>query len=138
MIVCDERKRRYSAGKHTRLRPRARGRIFPAAPSSLRDQLGFDRVRQSRFSRDGRSVQRLQRRGRPVSFSRAGFTPIDVNASRVGSIESLQRRQSVVLLQRAGFGLDLRGIELQLFRIFLRLDLDETIHRMFHRFSQIA
>ena len=75
--------------------------------------------------------------GRFLSRARASRRSTDA-ASRVDSIESLKRRQAVILLQRARFGFDLRGIELQLFRIFLRLDLDETIHRMFHRFSQIA
>jgi hypothetical protein len=46
---------------------RSCGRLFPRTQSILRYQLGFHCLRQPRFSRDGRSIQDLQRRSREVS-----------------------------------------------------------------------
>src|SRR5471030_1949813 len=58
------------------------------------------------------------------------------NVSKLG--EALQSRQVVILLQSRCFGFDLGRVEFDLFRIFFRLDLNETVERMLHRFGQLA
>ena len=50
------RRQLSSAREHSRLRPRPSRRLVPEKRSALCDQLGFDRLRQPRFSRDGESV----------------------------------------------------------------------------------
>jgi hypothetical protein len=50
----------------------------------------------------------------------------------------LQGGDAVVLLKRGGFGGDLGGLELDLFRIFFGLDFDETFDRLFHCFGEVV
>ncbi len=54
------------------------------------------------------------------------------------SVEAMQQRDAVVFLENGCFSGHLRSIELDLFRIFLGLNLDETLDGLFHRFGQIG
>jgi len=50
----------------------------------------------------------------------------------------VQRRDAVVFLENACFSGHLRSIQLDLFRIFLGLNLDETLDGLFHTLGQIG
>jgi hypothetical protein len=59
--------------------------------------------------------------------------------SSFDSIEALQRRDAVVLLEEGRFLFDLRGVELDLFWIFFGLNFDETTFDwLFDRLGEIA
>ena len=53
-------------------------------------------------------------------------------------IKALERGDAVIFLEIRRFGRNLRRVERNLFRIFLRLDFDETVNWLFHRFRQIV
>jgi hypothetical protein len=53
-------------------------------------------------------------------------------------IEALQRGDAVIFLEIRRFGRNLRRVERNLFRIFLRLDFDEAFNWLFHCFRQIV
>jgi hypothetical protein len=50
----------------------------------------------------------------------------------------LQRGDAVISLEIGRFGRDLRRVERNLFGIFLSLDFDEAVNRLFRRFRQIS
>jgi hypothetical protein len=50
----------------------------------------------------------------------------------------MQRRDAIVFLENACFSGHLRSIQLDLFRIFLGLNLDETLDGLFHTLGQIG
>ena len=54
------------------------------------------------------------------------------------SLQSLQRRNAVVFLERRGFGSDLRCVELDLLGIFFGLDFDEAFDWLLHGFGEIV
>ena len=60
-------------------------------------------------------------------------------AKGADSFQSLQRWDPVAFLQRGRVSGDLAGVELDLLRVFLRLDLDEAaFERVLHGFGQIV
>src|ERR1043166_3304199 len=54
------------------------------------------------------------------------------------SLQSFERRDAVIFLERGSVGGDLGSIELDLFRIFFGFDFYELVDRMLHRFGQIG
>jgi hypothetical protein len=50
----------------------------------------------------------------------------------------LQRGDAVIFLQIGRFARDLRRVERNVFGMFLSLDLDEAVNRLFHCFAEFA